>query len=40
MSKHCQSSPDYADAHNNMGNVLQDQGKLEDAIASMKELYH
>jgi len=26
--------PDYAEAHNNLGNLLQDQGKLDDAIAS------
>ena len=25
--------PDYAEAHNNLGNALQDQGKLDEAIA-------
>ena len=29
--------PDYAEAHNNLGNVLKDQGKLEEAIASYQE---
>jgi tetratricopeptide (TPR) repeat protein len=24
--------PDYAEAYNNMGNALKDQGKLEEAI--------
>ena len=24
--------PDYADAYNNMGNALKEQGKLEEAI--------
>ena len=28
--------PDFADAYNNMGNILKDQGKLEEAI----EAYH
>ena len=27
-------NPDYADAHNNIGNVLQDQSKLEEAISA------
>ena len=26
--------PDYADAHNNLGNVLKEQGKLDEAVAS------
>ena len=26
--------PDYADAHNNLGNTLKEQGKLDDAVAS------
>ena len=26
--------PDYANAHNNLGNALKDQGKLEDAVAA------
>ena len=29
--------PDYAEAHNNLGNVLWDQGKLEEAEASYRE---
>ena len=29
--------PDYADAYNNMGNALQEQGKLEEAIAAYKK---
>ena len=28
--------PDYTDAHNNMGNVLKDQGKLDEAIEAYK----
>ena len=29
--------PDYADAYNNMGNVLKRQGKLKDAIEAYKK---
>lgn len=29
-------SPDYADAHNNLGNVLREQGKAADAMASYR----
>ena len=25
--------PDYAEAHNNLGNALKDQGKLDEAVA-------
>jgi protein O-GlcNAc transferase len=25
--------PDYAEAHNNLGNALNDQGKLDEAVA-------
>ncbi len=25
--------PDYAEAHNNLGNALKDQGKLNEAVA-------
>ena len=32
--KAAELNPNYADAHNNMGNVLQDQGKLDEAIAA------
>ena len=28
-------SPDYAEAHNNLGNLLQDQGKLGEALACL-----
>ena len=28
--------PDYADAHNNLGNALLDQGRLEEAMASFE----
>ena len=28
--------PDYAEAHNNLGNALQEQGKLEEAVASLQ----
>ena len=30
--------PDYAEAHYNMGNVLKDQGKLEEAIGQQKSI--
>ena len=29
-------NPDYTDAHNNMGNALTDQGKLDEAIEAYK----
>ena len=29
--------PDYADAFNNLGNVLKDQGGLEEAIEAYKK---
>lgn len=29
-------SPDYAEAHNNLGNVLRDEGKVTDAVASYR----
>ena len=29
--------PDYADACNNMGNALKNQGKLEEAIEALKK---
>ena len=28
--------PDYAQAHNNLGNALRDQGKLEEAVAAYR----
>ena len=31
-------NPNYADAYNNMGNVLKEQGKLEEAIEAYKTL--
>ena len=32
LQKALSIKPDYADAYNNMGNTLKDQGKLEEAI--------
>ena len=29
--------PDYAQAHNNLGNALREQGKLEEAVASLQQ---
>ena len=29
--------PDYAEAHNNLGNALREQGKLEEAAASLQQ---
>ena len=29
--------PDYVDAHNNLGVILNDQGKLDEAVASFRK---
>ena len=29
-------SPDYAEAYNNLGNLLQDQGRLEESLVSYR----
>jgi tetratricopeptide (TPR) repeat protein len=29
--------PNYTEAYNNLGNVLKDQGKLEEAVASYRQ---
>ena len=37
FKRHLNIGPDYADAHNNLGVVLHDQGKLAESIASIKQ---
>ena len=37
MTKAIAAKPDYADAHNNLGIVLQSLGKLEDAVTSCQK---
>ena len=32
--------PNYPDAHNNLGNVFRDLGRLEEAIDAMSGLLH
>jgi Flp pilus assembly protein TadD len=29
--------PDFAEAHSNLGNVLKDQGKLDEAVAAYRQ---
>jgi predicted O-linked N-acetylglucosamine transferase (SPINDLY family) len=35
-----QLKPDYAEAHNNLGNVFQQQGKLDEALACYRQALH
>jgi len=40
ISKALSYRPNYFGAHYNLGNVLKDQGKLEEAIDSYHQLLH